>query len=832
MSHPKRLSWASGLSLDMKLGGRMLAKYPGITAVGGIAMAFAIWFGTVTFEMFGVFMFPSLPLPGGDRIVQVFNWDAKQSVVDKRSAHDYVIWREQLRGVTDFGAYRDVPRNLAVPGGETREVNVAEMTASGFTISSAKPLMGRTLNANDERGDAPPVAVLGYKVWRDRFGSDPAILGKSVKLGESFVSVVGVMNEGYAFPIAHEVWTPLRVDRLDRTPRGGVPISVFGRLADGKSFEEAQAELDLIGRRMATQFATTHEHLKPRVISYVADDNPSGSMFGMTVAMNIMVVALLTLICGNVALLLFARAATRETELTVRSALGASRGRLVMQLFAEALVLGAVAAAVGLAVAALTLRLYGMPYLEMNYGTMPFWFETNLSLRTVLYALGLTVFGAVIAGVLPALKVTRGISQKLRQGTAGSGLRFSGVWTFVIVAQVAATVLLPAIVALEQNEVSRVKEYDVGFPAKEYLTLKVQMDAPQSSAEEARKVARAQAGARLQTLRDRIAGEPGVRGVTYVSDLPATSAGGARIQLADSAQVPPGERVVGVVQVDLNFFNVLGVPILSGRTFHSGDLTDGANSVIVDRRFVDQVFGGRNPLGHRMRIGRTDSTWWEIVGVIKNAGMGSPVERNPPSGVYIPVPMGFDPSPYMMIHASGDPLTLSPRLRTIAEAVDPTIRLNEITRMDLLSDPMVWFLTLWRQITTVLTGVAVLLSLAGIYAVLSFTVSKRTREIGVRVAVGASPRRIVATIFKRPLTQVGTGILIGAILVGLGSVVVRNHKPDSDMGMHTLAGGLSIGQLAMLIGYASLMLGVCLLACVVPTRRALRVQPTEALRAE
>jgi ABC-type antimicrobial peptide transport system permease subunit len=186
----------------------------------------------------------------------------------------------------------------------------------------------------------------------------------------------------------------------------------------------------------------------------------------------------------------------------------------------------------------------------------------------------------------------------------------------------------------------------------------------------------------------------------------------------------------------------------------------------------------------------------------------------------------------MMIHASGDPLTLAPRLRTIAEAVDPTIRLNEITRMDLLSDPMVWFLTLWRQITTALTGVAVLLSLAGIYAVLSFTVSKRTREIGVRVAVGASPRRIVATIFKRPLTQVGTGIVIGALLVGLGSVVVRNHKPDTDMGMHTLAGGLSIGQLAMLLGYASLMLGVCLLACVVPTRRALRVQPTEALRAD
>src|SRR5689334_19396145 len=568
MQKPTRFSWASGLSLDMKLGGRMLAKYPGITLVGGIAMAFAIWFGAVTFELIGLFLFPKLPLPGGDRIVQVFNWDTKASKVERRSVHDYLVWRDQLKTVSDIGAFREAPRNLAVPGGETRELKVAEMTASGFTVSSAKPLMGRTLKASDERGDAPPVVVLGYKVWRDRLGSDPAILGKQVKIGEGFASVVGVMNEGYEWPIAHDAWMPLKVDELDRTPRGGSPISVFGRLADGASYDEAQAEIDLIGRRMATQFTKTHEFLKPRVISYVGDDDPSGAQFGMTVAINVMIVALLTLICGNVALLLFARAATRETELTVRSALGASRGRLVMQLFSEALVLGLVAAVVGLAAAALTLRLYGRHYLEINFDTMPFWWQTDLSPLTVLYALGLTILGAVIAGVLPALRVTRGISAKLRQGTAGSGLKFSGVWTFVIVAQVAATVLLPAIVALEQNEVSRVKSYDFGFPAKEYLALQVQADSL--------------TGGTLQTLKQRVESEPGVRGVTFVSSPPGASVGGARIFIADSAQLPPGERVVGVAQVDLNYFKVLGAPILSGRAFHSGDLTGGARSVIVD----------------------------------------------------------------------------------------------------------------------------------------------------------------------------------------------------------------------------------------------------------
>jgi putative ABC transport system permease protein len=832
MAEQKRFSWASGLSLDMKLGGRMLAKYPGITLVGGIAMAFAIWFGAVTFEMFGQFVRPELPLPGGDRIVQVFNWDAKTSFAERRSVHDFFVWREGLRTVTELGAYRDLARNLSAPDVEIREVKVAEMTASGFTVSSAKPLMGRTLDAGDERAEAPPVAVIGFEIWRDRLRSDPAILGKSIKLGDAFVTVVGVMGEGYAWPIAHEVWVPLRLDQLDRTPRAGVPVSVFGRLADGVSYEEAQAELDVIGRRMATQFTATHENLRPRVISYVANDNPSGDDLLMTAGINVIVMALLTLICGNVALLLFARAATREMELTVRSALGASRGRLVMQLFAEALVLGAVATAIGLGAAALTLRVYGMHYLEVNYTTLPFWIDTDLSPLTVAYALGLTVVGAVISGVLPALKVTRGISAKLRQGTAGSGLRFSGVWTFVIVAQVAATVVLPAIVTFENNELSRVETYDIGFPAREYLSVHVQMEQPADSSAAAREAFRERAGTALETMRQRIAGEAGVRGVTFVSVVPGSSHGGARIQFADSTQLPPGKRAVGLAYADLNYFDVLGASILQGRGFNSGDLAPGARSVIVDTRFVAQETGGRNPVGSYIRITRADSTWWQIVGVVKELGMSSPIERSIDGGVYKPMQSRKGPSSYMLIHASGDPLALAPRLRAIAETVDPGIRLNEITRMDMAAEPLVWFLTLWKQITMVLTGIAVLLSLAGIYAVLSFIVSKRTREIGVRVAVGASPRRIIGTIFRRPLTQVSVGILVGSFLVGLGSVVARNHVPDSELGMHTLAGGLSMGQLATLIGYSTLMLGVCLLACIVPTRRALGIQPTEALRAE
>jgi predicted permease len=479
---------------------------------------------------------------------------------------------------------------------------------------------------------------------------------------------------------------------------------------------------------------------------------------------------------------------------------------------------------VGIGAAALTLRLYGMEYLKVGIGPdLPFWIDTDLSPRTVLYALGLTVLGAVIVGVLPALRVTRGISAKLRQGTAGAGLRFSGVWTFVIVAQVAATVLLPAIVMLENSEMSRVQTADIGIPAREYLSVRVDTDEPpvgsESDAERERRIARF--GSSLQTLRQRVASEPGVRGVTFVSELPGTSHDGARIALADSAQLPAGKRVSGIAKVDLNYFSVLSAPILSGRAFHSGDLAPGVKSVIVDLRFVDQVLGGANPLGRRMRIGRSDSSWWEIIGVVKELGMSSPVERNLSAGVYIPVAPGADDAPYMMIHASGDLLAMTPRLRRIAEAVDPGMRLNEVARMDTSADSLVWFLRLWQRITMVLTGIAVLLSLAGIYAVLSFIVSKRTREIGVRVALGAAHSQIIQLFIREGMRLASIGVGAGLVL----SFAVAKLLSSMFLGL-TISDSITFAAGAIVLGAAAMS------ASFIPARRAARVDPMVALRAE
>jgi hypothetical protein len=470
--------WLAGWPMDLKLGGRMLLKYPGLTIVGGLAMAFAICVGLVIFQVVNLFTNPTLPLPEGARLVEIRNIDVLASDEDERVLYDFLQWRQSLRAVTDVGAWRNASRNLVIAAGDVQPVNVAEMSVSGFRVSGGAPLMGRVLVEADEHPAAPPVAVIGYEVWRTRLGSDPNVLGRTVQLGKDHVTIVGVMAEGFEFPVSHDVWLPLRLAGLDPKPRSGPAMTVFARLAPGETLRTAQAELTTAGRRAAAASPATHQYLEPRLRPFAMMMTPDGpAERALLYSVYIVVALLLVLICGNVGLLLFARAASRETDLVVRTALGASRGRIAAQMFAEALVLGGVAAVVGVAVADGVLRNWGMSFLATNYGRLPFWFDLGLSPRALAAAIVLTVAGAAIAGVMPAMKITRGMGHRLKQTTAGSGgLQFGGVWTVVIVAQVAATVMFPAAVYWQLGQLRRVENFDVGFAHDQYLGVHIEAE--------------------------------------------------------------------------------------------------------------------------------------------------------------------------------------------------------------------------------------------------------------------------------------------------------------------------------------------------------------------
>lgn len=825
-------AWASGLSLDLKLGFRMLRKYPGLTLVGGLAMAFAIWVGAGTFEFLSQVARPTLPLPAGDRIVGIRQWDAQASSATRAVPHDVATWRAELRTVRDVGGYRTASRNLIAPGAPIRPAAVAEMSASGFRVAGIAPLLGRTLLDEDERPGAPGVVVLGYELWKRRFDGDPAVIGRQVRLGNALHTVVGVMPKDFGFPIAHELWTPLRRSALDAAPGQGPGVGVFARLAPGTSLHEAQAELATLGRRAAADFPGTHQHLRPQVMPYALTIlDVSGAASVGLMSMNLFLVMLLVLVCGNVALLTFARAVSRESELAVRNALGASRRRIILQLFAEALVLVGVAAVVGLAATNFGLRwmLSAAETAITQLPGLPFWIRDRISLATILYAGVLTILGAIVAGVLPALKVTHALGPQLRQASpGGGGYRFGGLWTAVIVAQVAVTVVFPAAAFFAQREAARGQSSrDVGFATERYLSVRLELDPADAAAGDtsgAQQLARAQATAR--ELERRLEADPSVLGVTFAGHLPRTSHPyrALEVDAGPTAPVDPaiGTRWVSYTSVAPDYFAVVGVPVLQGRGFHSGDLAPGARTVIANQSFVERVLGGGNAIGRRVRYlpprqgdgaaPPPEEPWYEIVGVVPDLGMD--VE---PEGLYHPAAAGASAPLHMAVHVRGEPESLAPRLRAVAAALDPTLQLHQLVPLDQVNEDRLG--AFWFWLIILVSAVALILSLAGIYAVMSFTVSRRTREIGIRVALGADARRLVGAIFRRPLTQVGIGILVGAVLVALMPGIIE---------METM----SAKGTALVAGYAVFMMGVCLLACVVPTRRALRVQPMEALRAE
>ena len=804
--------------LDFKVGFRMLARYPGITAVGTLAIAVAIALGTIYFEAINKWQNPRLPIADADRVVSIRNWDASTLGTESRSLYDFTIWRDQARTVENLGAAMVFARNLATADGRIEPVRGAEITASAFRLMGTTPLLGRTLTEHDADPTEPPVVVISHALWKSRFASDASVVGQTVKLGTVTATIVGVMPEGFAFPTAERIWMPLQLEEALLAPRTGPPVSIFGRLAPGASMDAAQAELQGIGARLAADNPDTHRNLSPRVTSYakpLLGGNQSMVITGILSAVAGVFLMLLTVVCVNVATLVFARTATRGWEITVRSALGASRGRIISQLFIEALVLAGVAALLGLVIAQTALT-WGLNLMAGSEG-MPFWIDDSLSWKTVLYTALLTLFGAAIVGILPALRATRmNVQDALRSASAaGSGMKFGGFWTTVIVVQVALTVALLPLAAAGVYESNRFMQRAEGIGAERYLTASVGIDREDFALDSAAFAARARAS--FAELERRLRAEPGVQQVTFADRLPVMDQFKYQIEVDTLAGAPPTTlRTSTLVQVSDGFFDAFGSSVVAGRDFAPIDFETG-NAMIVNESFARHVFGGRNVIGQRVRIvgGEVGSlageTWYEIIGMVEDFGWQLPLPHEQ-SAMYRPRRPTANAGLNLAVLVD-DAQTFGPRLRSIAASVDPTIRLTDVQPLGSVGGGEAtanWALT---SVAWLIAFIVLLLSATGIHALMSFTVARRTREIGIRAALGAHPRRIVAGVFSRAFVQITAGILAGSALAWL-------------------VGLQSTKEVMLLLAADAVMLVVGLTACAVPLRRALSIQPTEALKAE
>jgi putative ABC transport system permease protein len=814
--------------LDLKLGARMLAKSPGLSIVGGFGMAIGVALSVGGYAAVNLYFYPTLPLNEGDRIVAIGKFDARRSFKDTQVLHDFLAWRRDLRSLVDLGAFRTIRRNIITEAGLAGDpVIIAEMTASGFRVARVPPLKGRVLLDSDEGPGAQPVVVIGYDVWQARFAGDPAIVGREIRLGRSAHTIVGVMPQGFAFPVNHNFWIPLRVGPSAHVEPGTGPnLDVFGRLATGVSKESAQAELSAIDRRLAAEGPAGLADRQSRIIPYTdvfmnAEAGSENVTFGF---LRFLITILLVIVAMNVAVLVYARTVARTGEIAVRTALGATRGRIVAQLFAEAFILSGISALVGLGIVVLGLRMLDR-FLD-TLGGAPFWIHSGISLGTILYTLVLAVLSAVIIGVFPALRATGG-QLRAAIGSLGSGTkaRLGATWTALIVTQVtiAVGILPPALLKGGRSLQMALREPD--FAIGEYVSTSFWVERETDAINTARadSAAADSAGKVVTALLARLMIEPGVIGTSVTRSIPWEGDGRPLLEV-DGADAP--SQRVRIAVVDTSYFGLFGVRVLAGRGFTSADaaLRPDDRPVIVNRSFVTEMMSAGDPVGRRVRYRNDDgqeARWLTIAGVVEDF----------PEAIKTP----GQPSARMMYHLSrpeewgGATLTIRlrgqtpeafvPTLRRLATSVDPMLQLSRTIPLDAAYREYARTGLQLALVVALIAGSVLLLCAAGIHALMSFTVNQRRREIGIRSALGAPAHRILATVLARAAHQLTLGMAVGLTMA---------------VGLDVATGGelMNGTELLLVPGTAVFMLVVGGFAAAGPARRGLDVQPTEALRSE
>ena len=818
----------SGFSwIDCKLALRMLVRYPGLTLISVFGMAVGIAIAAGVFTITEQFLNPVLPLDEGDRVVVLQLWDARTTNHEFRSQFDYGHWREELKSVEDIGAFSFSTLNLIVPGTTPEPVNVALMSAAGFRVARTAPTLGRPLLPEDERPGAPPVMVIGDGVWRRKFGADPGILGRQVQLGADTYAVVGVMPPGFAFPINNSYWVPLPLGRISQ-PLGGGSMHVFARLAPGATMASARAEISAFGERMSAEYPATHQHLRqvvwPYAYAFTGVDEPEHQL--MLRGLQTAAIVLLLIVCVNVAILVYARTATRQGEIAVRTALGASRSRIVAQLFGEAFVLAGLAALAGVGFARVVLG-YGVAAARQMGEAVPFWMNFSLSGADVVFAVACALFAAAIVGVVPALKATsRRVQGRLQGLSAGSGsqMQMGRVWTTLIVAQVAiAVALLPATTYHAWNTLSLV--VSPGYPAHEYLMASLALDVQGPAPDDA-----ARFGQRQTEVERELENDPRVAAVSFAQTVPGREP--AAILEIEGAAPPAGKvgHLVRFNKIAPDFFAAFDVPVLMGRRLQAADAAPVAGRVVVNRRFVETFFGGESPLGRRVRyVDRSRDAgagnvemkpWMEIVGVVSDfPPHATSEEGREPRLYHASVPGDLTRARLIVRVRGGQAGDFANRLREITAAVDPRLLLRDlaVAETTIRNEQRIFRLT--GALLLTLTLAVAVLAAAGIYALMSFTVSRRRKEIGIRTALGADPRRILAGIFSRALGQLAAGATLGVVLAVGGEQVSNGDMLEG-------SGSVAIPIVAVF------MTVVGLAAAYGPARRGLRIHPTEALRDE
>lgn len=807
----------SGMWKDLRYAARMLRKSPGTSAVAVLALGLGIGLTTIMFSIVYGGVWKGLPFEKSGNLLHVERNNLSRDIESMEvTLHDFLDYREQQTSFEGLAAFYTGTINLA--GSERPErYDGGFISANAFDLIRVQPILGRDFRDGEDSPAADPVMLLGYHVWQDRFDGDPNVVGQVARVNGEQTTIIGVMPEGFRFPVVEDVWVPLRLDPLEIERGEGMTLEVFGRLRDGVSRDEAAAELQAIAGRLAEAYPETNEGVGAAVKPYIEEfigAEPRAMLYTMLGA----VFLVLLVACANVANLLLSRAATRSKELAIRSAVGASRFRVMLQLVGEGLVLAAAGALLGLAISLVGIELFNRALAPTD---PPFWIQIGLHPLVLIFVIALTALAGVLSGILPAIQASgNAVNEVLKDESWGSsGFRVGRLSKALVVGEIALSLGVLVAAGLMIKSVINLKTIDLGFQTEATFTARMglfEADYPDTTSR--REFYR-------EVLR-RVSERPGVEAAAIVTALPGAWSYGGQFgiegEIYDRDQDYPIARWA-VASPD--FLDVYGVQVLEGRSFDGRDTHDALPVAIVNRSFAEHFFPEGAALGKRIRQGASDSEqpWRTIVGVVPDMYMqGLSNLEEDGWGVYFPLDQYDTRFAYVALRAAGsEPMSLAGGARDDVMAVDPDIPLYWVQTHQAAIEEQTWFFRVFGNLFTVFGVAALFLAAVGLYGVMSASVSSRTAEMGIRMALGAQGQDVLRLVLRQGAAQVGIGMALGLALAALLS-----------RGLEIILFQVEPWDPAVFALIAAVLAAVGMLASYIPARRATRVDPAVALRYE
>jgi putative ABC transport system permease protein len=807
---------------DARYALRLIIKNPGVSVIAVLALALGIGATSAIFSVVNAVLLRPLPYKSPDQLMAVWEQSLQRDVPELPISYaNYRDWVEQNQVFDQLAIFSFTGFNLAGAGEPERVIGV-RASANLFPLLQEQPIIGRAFTEDEDRTGGAPVVVLSHALWQRRFSSDPQIVGKTVTLNNQGYTVVGVMRAGFEFPAGLsfrnrvisdriEFWTPIAPIAGSQN-RGAHSHLAIGRLKTGVSLEQARTEMSAIQARLEQQYPEANSGISIRLLPL--HEQITGNTRPALLILLGAVGLVLLIACANVANLLLARATARQKEIAIRTAMGASRWRIVRQLLTESVILSITGGAMGL-----LLALWGTSLLfSISPNTIPRSTEVGIDSIVLLFTLAVSILTGLLFGLAPALQTSRlDLNETLKEGARGTsgGVGRNRVRSALVAAEVALSLVLLVGAGLLIKSFIRLQQSGLGFSTENLLTMRVSLPPVKYADEQKQAAFFKESLERFQNL-------PGVQTASAITTLPLTANYSATDFLIEGQPVPPpGEEIISAIAIiGPNYFRAMEVPLIAGRDFTEYDNREAPGVAIVSEGFAESFLGGEDPVGKRIAFGGDNPEWLSVVGVVRDVKhFGLDVAARPV--VYTPFMQQSNPQMSLVLRTATDPASFAALVRREIQAVDKDQPISDVRTMEqLLSDSVSG-----RRFSTLLLGlfasVALTLAAVGIYGVMSYSVTQRKHEIGIRMALGASSQDVLRLIVGQGMT-----VALAGVAVGLAASFALTRL------MESLLFGVSATDPVTFIVIPLILAGVALGACFVPARKAARVDPMIALRYE